>query len=160
MALPYETAREIELFLLREAKLLDGGEFEAWLALYAPQGIYWMPSQPGQTDPKGVASIIYEDHAILAIRVRRLLEARALVLTPMPRTTHLVSNIEATQDAAEQFRAEAAFVCIQYQADEQRLYSGRHTYHLVRQNGSFRIALKRVELANCDGKHAPMTIPI
>ena len=50
MTLPYETQREIELFLLREAKLLDTGEFEAWLALYAPDGIYWMPSQPGQTD--------------------------------------------------------------------------------------------------------------
>jgi benzoate/toluate 1,2-dioxygenase beta subunit len=160
MPLPYETAREVELFLFREAKLLDTGEFEAWLALYAPHGIYWMPSQMGQTDPKGVASIIYEDHAILAIRVRRLLDARALVLTPMPRTTHLISNIEVTQDTTDRFTAEAAFICIQYQGDEQRLYSGRHTHHLVRQNGSFRIALKRVELANCDGKHAPMAIPI
>ena len=53
-----------------------------------------MPSQPGQTDPLNVASIMYEDHAILSIRVQRLLEARALVLTPMPRTTHMVSNIE------------------------------------------------------------------
>src|SRR5262249_322205 len=92
--LPYETQPEIELFVLPEARLLDAGELEAWLALYAPQGGYWMPSEPDQTDPKGIASIIYEDHAILAIRVQRLLEARALVLTPMPRTTHLVSNIE------------------------------------------------------------------
>src|ERR1700690_3540370 len=117
MTLPYEIQREIELFLLREAKLLDSGEFEAWLALYAPQGIYWMPSQPGQTDPKGVASIIYEDHAILAIRVRRLLEARALVLTPMPRTTHLISNIEVTANAGGEFSAEAAIMCTEHQGD-------------------------------------------
>ncbi len=160
MTLPYETQREIELFLLREAKLLDTGEFEAWLALYAPHGIYWMPSQPGQTDAKAVASIIYEDYAILAIRVRRLLEARALVLTPMPRTTHLVSNIEVTKSAPDKFSAEAAFMCIEYQGDRQRLYSGRHTHQLIRHNGSFRIALKRVELIDCDGKHSPMTIPI
>ncbi|MGO9699094.1 MAG: aromatic-ring-hydroxylating dioxygenase subunit beta [Xanthobacteraceae bacterium] len=160
MTLPYETQREIELFLLREAKFLDAGEFEAWLALYAPQGIYWMPSQPGQTDTKGVASIIYEDYAILAIRVRRLLEARALVLTPMPRTTHLVSNIEVTKGAVDEFSAEAAFICIEHQGDQQRLYSGRHSHRLVRHNGSFRIALKRVELIDCDGKHSPMTIPI
>ena len=99
--LAYETLREIELFVLREARLLDSGEFEAWLDLYAPQGIYWMPSRPDQTDPLGVASIIYEDHAILAIRVQRLLEARALVLTPMPRTTHLVSNIEVLEGEGE-----------------------------------------------------------
>src|SRR5690606_19668980 len=73
LMLPYQTMREIELFVLNEARLLDEGEFEAWLDLYAPQGIYWMPSKPGQTDPLNVASIIYEDHAILAIRVQRLL---------------------------------------------------------------------------------------
>jgi benzoate/toluate 1,2-dioxygenase subunit beta len=160
MTLPYETQREIELFLLREAKLLDAGEFEAWLALYAPHGIYWMPSSPGQTDAKGVASIIYEDYAILAIRVRRLLEARALVLTPMPRTIHLISNIEVTANAGHEFSAEAAIMCTEHQGDRQRIYAGRHTHQLVRHNGSFRIALKRVELIDCDGKHSPMTIPI
>jgi benzoate/toluate 1,2-dioxygenase subunit beta len=160
MTLPYQTQREIELFLLREAKLLDAGEFEAWLALYAPHGIYWMPSRPGQTDAKGVASIIYEDYAILAIRVRRLLEARALVLTPMPRTIHLISNIEVTANADSEFSVEAAIMCIEYQGDRQRIYAGRHTHQLVKHNGSFRIALKRVELIDCDGKHSPMTIPI
>ena len=160
MTWPYETQRDIELFLLREAKLLDAGEFEAWLALYAPHGIYWMPSKPGQTDTKGVASIIYEDYAILAIRVRRLLEARALVLTPMPRTTHLISNIEVTAATDGEFTAEAAFICIEHQADQQRLYSGRHTHQLARHNGSFRITLKRVDLIDCDGKHSPITIPI
>ena len=161
MTLPYETQREVELFLLREAKLLDAGDFESWLSLYSPEGIYWMPSQPGQTDPKGVASIIYEDHAILAIRVRRLLEARALVLTPMPRTTHLISNIEvASGETRDKFTAEAAFICVEHQGEQQRLYSGRQVHQLVRTNGSFRIALKQVMLVDCDGRHPAMTIPI
>jgi benzoate/toluate 1,2-dioxygenase subunit beta len=160
MILPYESQREIELFLLREAKLLDAGDFESWLSLYAPQGIYWMPSQPGQSDAKTVASIIYEDHAILAIRVRRLIDARALVLTPMPRTTHLVSNIEVTSSTGDEVAAEAAFICIEHQGGQRRLYSGRQTHQLVRHGGSFRIAQKRVELLDCDGRHAPITIPI
>jgi benzoate/toluate 1,2-dioxygenase subunit beta len=158
--LPYETQREIELFVLREARLLDAGEFEAWLALYAPQGIYWMPSEPEQTDPKGVASIIYEDHAILAMRVQRLLEARALVLTPMPRTTHLVSNIEVLDGEGDDFTVATAFICVEHQGERQRLYSGRQTYQLARANGSFRIKLKRVALLNCDGTHSPMAIPL
>ncbi len=83
-----------------------------------------MPSQPGQTDPLNVASIIYEDHAILAIRVERLLEARALVLTPMPHTTHLVSNIEAERTGDNEFTACAAFMSIEHQADRQKIYSG------------------------------------
>jgi len=160
MTLPYETQREIERFILREAKLLDSGQFEGWLALYAPHGIYWMPSQPGQTDRNGVASIMYEDHAILAMRVQRLLEARALVLTPMPRTTHLISNIDVLEGALDEFTVEAAFICIEHQGERQRIYSGRHVHHLVRHDGSFRIKLKHVALADCDGTHSPMTIPI
>jgi benzoate/toluate 1,2-dioxygenase subunit beta len=158
--LDYATLRQIELFLFEEARLLDDGQFEQWLKLYEPQGIYWMPSQPGQTDPLNVASIMYEDHAILAMRVQRLLEARALVLTPMPRTTHLVGNIEAQEADDGEFDASAAFVCVEHQADNQRIYSGRHSYRLERDNGSFRIKLKRVALMNCDGVHAPMAVPL
>jgi benzoate/toluate 1,2-dioxygenase subunit beta len=157
--LGYETMREIESFILREARLLDAGKFEAWLDLYVPDGIYWMPSQPDQTDPVGVASIIYEDHPILAMRVQRLLEARALVLTPMPRTTHLLSNIEAEPDG-DDFLAEAAFICVEYKGERQQLYSGRHSFRLARRNGSLSIKMKRVSLLNCDGVHSPITIPL
>jgi benzoate/toluate 1,2-dioxygenase subunit beta len=158
--LAYETQREIEEFILEEARLLDAGAFEAWLALYAPQGIYWMPSRPDQTDPLGVASIIYEDHAILAIRVQRLLEARALVLTPMPRTVHLVGNIVAHAGESDEFEVATAFICVEHQGERQRTYAGRQRYHLARHQDTFRIRMKRVALINCDGVHAPMTIPL
>lgn len=160
--LPYEIFREIELFVLKEARLLDEGAFEAWLDLYAPQGIYWIPSKPGQTDPLNVASIIYEDHAILAIRVQRLLEARALVLTPMPRTVHMVSNIEilSGDQNSQDFEVRAAFLCTEIQGDRQRIYTGHQFHHISREDGAFRIRRKCVSLMNCDGVHAPMTIPI
>jgi len=155
-----QVQRRIEAFLFEEARLLDAGQFEDWLRLYEPQGIYWMPSQPGQIDPLNVASIVYEDHAILSIRVQRLLEARALVLTPMPRTTHLVSNIEARETGDGDFAVDAAFMCIEHQADRQRIYSGRHAYQLAACDDTFRIKLKRVSLMNSDGVHAPMAIPL
>jgi benzoate/toluate 1,2-dioxygenase beta subunit len=158
--LDYETQRRIELFLFEEARLLDAGQFKEWLKLYEPQGIYWMPSQPGQTDPLNVASLVYEDHAILSIRVQRLLEARALVLTPMPRTTHLVGNVEAQKTDEAEFNVSAAFICVEHQADTQRIYSGHHSYHLAPHNDSFRIKLKRVALMNCDGVHSPMAVPL
>jgi benzoate/toluate 1,2-dioxygenase subunit beta len=155
-----QVSQRVEKFLFEEARLLDAGQFEAWLKLYEPQGIYWMPSQPYQTDPLNVASIIYEDYEILSIRVQRLLEARALVLTPMPRTTHLVGNVEVRDQTADALIVDAAFVCVEYQADQQRMYSGRHTHHLLPADDTFRIGMKRVELANCDGTHSPMAIPL
>jgi benzoate/toluate 1,2-dioxygenase subunit beta len=158
--LDYQTQRRVELFLFEEARLLDNGQFQEWLKLYEPQGIYWMPSQPGQTDPLNVASIMYEDHAILSMRVQRLTEARALVLTPMPRTTHLLSNIEACKTEGGNFEAAAAFICVEHQADNQKIYCGRHAYQLAPYDDSFRIKLKRVALMNSDGVHTPMTVPL
>lgn len=156
--LDQQAQRRIELFLFEEARLLDAGDFKAWLELYKPQGIYWMPSQPGQTDPLNVASIIYEDHAILSIRVQRLLEARALVLTPMPTTTHIVGNIETLGHEADGFTVGAAFICVEHRAENQKVYSGRHTYQLVLDEESFRIRMKRVDLVNSGGIYTPMSI--
>jgi len=82
------------------------------------------------------------------------------VLTPMPRTTHLVSNIEVQPGEDGDYTVQAAFVCIEHQADKQRIYSGRHIYHLAPADDSFRIRLKRVDLVNCDGTHVPMAIPL
>ncbi len=158
--LDWQTQRRIELFLFEEARLLDAGQFQEWLKLYEPQGIYWIPSQPGQTDPLNVASIVYEDHAILAIRVQRLLEARALVLTPMPHTTHLIGNVEAEEAGDGGFTVSAAFVCVEHQGDRQRIYSGRHSYKLARHGDSFRIKMKRVALLNSDGVHTAMAVPL
>jgi benzoate/toluate 1,2-dioxygenase beta subunit len=156
----YDTQRRIEQFLFEEARLLDTGQFEAWLKLYEPQGIYWMPSRPDQIDALNVASIMYEDHAILSIRVQRLLEARALVLTPMPRTTHIVGNIETFAYETDCFTVGAAFLCVEHQAEKQKIYSGRQRYHLAPHDDSFRIKMKRVDLVNCDGIHSPMSIPL
>jgi benzoate/toluate 1,2-dioxygenase subunit beta len=158
MMLDHDTQRKIELFLFEEARLLDAGDFEGWLDLYKPQGIYWMPSQAGQTDPLNVASIVYEDHAILSIRVARLLEARALVLTPMPKTTHVIGNIEMLGDEADGLKVGAAFICVEHRAESQKLYSGRHTHHLVPDGETFRIKMKRVDLMNSGGTHSPMSI--
>jgi benzoate/toluate 1,2-dioxygenase subunit beta len=158
MRFDHDTQRRIERFLFEEARLLDAGDFEGWLELYKPQGIYWMPSQSGQTDPLNVASIVYEDHAILSIRVQRLLEARALVLTPMPKTTHVIGNVEARDRDADGFTVEAAFICVEHRAENQKLYSGRHTYQLVPDEESFRIKMKRVDLVNTGGTHTPMSI--
>jgi benzoate/toluate 1,2-dioxygenase subunit beta len=153
-----ELGREVERFLYDEARLLDHGRFEAWLALFAPDGIYWIPSVPGQTDPLGVPSIVYEDCAILAMRVRRLMEARALVMMPKPRTAHLVSNIELIEGRAGEINTEANFLVVESRDRRQQLFAGHVIHRLRRMAGALRIVLKRVELLDCDGVHGPISI--
>ena len=52
---------EAEAYLIAEARLLDAGRFEEWLALFAEDGFYWIPAGPGQSDPLNHLSIFYED---------------------------------------------------------------------------------------------------
>jgi benzoate/toluate 1,2-dioxygenase beta subunit len=155
-----QARRGVERFLFKEARLLDSGQFEPWLALYEPEGIYWIPSKPGQTDPVNVASIIYEDYPILSIRVQRLIEARALVLTPMPHTTHILGNIEVEAGDDGVIEAVAACLCVQYQANVQKIFSGRQSFRLRPVGDDFCIVLKRTDLLNADGTLPLISIPL
>ncbi len=155
-----ETERAIARFLFREARMLDAGQFEEWLELFAPDGTYWVPSRPGQTDRKGVASIVYEDRNILAMRVRRLVQGRAHVLAPAPRTTHLVSNIEITAADPAAFVAESALLVAEYRDGDRRIFAGRCRHALRLIDGALRIAEKRVDLIDCDAVLGAMTIPL
>ena len=151
---------EATRLLYREARLLDEGRFEEWLELFTPDGVYWVPSRRGQSDPRGVASIIYEDRAILALRVERLAQARAHALSPMPRTTHLVTNIELLEAADDHSAAGigCALIVVEHRNDRQRIYSGHGRYMLRRTDGVLRIASKRVDLVDCDAIQAPISI--
>ncbi len=60
-AVEQDLRAEAEAFLVAEARLLDSGRFEEWLALFAEDGFYWIPAAPGQSDPLNHLSILYED---------------------------------------------------------------------------------------------------
>ena len=42
---------EFRRLLEREARLLDQLRYDDWLALYAPECVYWVPSTPNAGDP-------------------------------------------------------------------------------------------------------------
>src|SRR5262245_26043059 len=59
-------------FVIREARLIDQHRLDEWLDLFTDDGIYWMPLEWGQTDPRLTASLMYEDKLLLTIRIERL----------------------------------------------------------------------------------------
>src|SRR6516225_3221331 len=82
-----------ERFLLHEARLLDEGKFDDWLALFTPDGWYWVPSEPDQDNPHDTVSLIYDDRRLLETRVRRLASPRIYSQEPRSRTSRIVSNV-------------------------------------------------------------------
>jgi 3-phenylpropionate/cinnamic acid dioxygenase small subunit len=139
-------------FVLREARLLDEQRFDDWTALFTEDGHYWMPVEPGQTDPRLTTSLLYEDKLLLRIRAERLKGARTFSQKPRSRSHHLLQTpqVDRRDDAANEFVTWTAMHYVETRRDEQSLYAAWATHHLTVLDGALRIRLKRVDLVNCD----------
>ncbi len=151
-------ARELEQFLFEEAALLDAGRFEDWLACFAADGRYWVPAEPGAEDPDQSLSIFDEDRALLAVRVDRLRLPNAYAFEPPARTAHAVSNIQCWRDGAT-YVIRSKLLMAEYRNETRRYFAATVTHRLVRDAGALRIALKRVDLIDCDATHEFMAVP-
>lgn len=147
----------LERFLFREARLLDERRFEEWQALFADEGIYWIPATPGQTDPVGEVSIAYENSLLLDVRVRRLMHAENYADQPKARARRVIGNITFEDDAPLTVRSN--FTLVDFQGDEQRVFAGEYVHELLPAGDSFLISLKRVNLLNCDAPMGAIVVP-
>jgi 3-phenylpropionate/cinnamic acid dioxygenase small subunit len=143
-----------------EARLLDEGRFDQWLDLFADDGWYWMPLAPGQTDPKLHTSLLYEDKLLLKIRIERLKGARTYSQQPASRCHHLLQlpSVELPDAGAGRAVTRTAFHYVETRSDEQALYAGWATHEWVQRGDAVKIALKRVDLVNCDAAHGNMQL--
>lgn len=152
--------REIEGFLFRECALIDDGRYDDWVNLFCEDGVYWVPSQPDQSNPADTASLIHESVTLLRARARRLRHDNAFANIPPIRTRHVIGNVvvlERNADAA--CRVTANFVMLDFRADSQRSFAGAYDYRLRRVGDEWRIASKRVDLLNCDAPHGALLVP-
>jgi 3-phenylpropionate/cinnamic acid dioxygenase small subunit len=151
--------RGCELFLLREARLLDDGNFGEWLELFTPEAWYWVPSEPGQTDRFETVSLINDDRRLLETRVRRLASPRMYSQEPRSRTSRIVTNVTIEEAATNFCTVRSKFLMIEYRREQQRIFGGTALHGLVRAGSGIMIAWKRVDLINCDAPLDGITIP-
>ncbi|MPY86213.1 MAG: hypothetical protein GEV00_23985, partial [Actinophytocola sp.] len=91
---PALSSEEASTFLLREARLLDELRLDEWLALFAPDSLYWVPiAEPDDGGPARNTSLIRDGDVRRQERVFRLLSTPLPSQTPPSRTLHLISNV-------------------------------------------------------------------
>jgi ethylbenzene dioxygenase subunit beta len=149
----------IEPFLLREARLLDERRFSEWLDLFDEDGVYWIPTQPGQASPQEALSIVYEPRPLLAVRVERLSRAEMHVQSPPSRTVHHLSAIEVHEEKSD-IVARSALVMAEWRAGESRWLAARVQHRLRRSAQGLRIVLKRVDLIDSEAPHRAIAVPL
>lgn len=115
MGLPPLARMAAEDFLIREARLLDEGRFEAWLGLFTADGTYRVPGGDGgdwgygqaegvdAQDPDAAGGwgpagyglpLIDDDRATLEDRILRLRSPATHSQSPPSRTLHVVGGVE------------------------------------------------------------------
>ena len=110
----------ITQFLYREARSLDDKQWDDWLALYAPDVEFWMPSWDDDDrlteDPQQEISLIWYGHkGGLEDRVFRIRTERSSATSlPEPRTSHNIATSRSWSRAAKNARLRFNWVTFSY----------------------------------------------
>jgi benzoate/toluate 1,2-dioxygenase beta subunit len=134
-----------------EARLLDQLRFDEWLAMYAAECIYWVPGTPEAGDPRREIAISFDDRRRMEDRIFRLRTGYAWSQAPRSRTVRMISNVEVfatTADAVRMLRSN--FLISEFRVDGTRFLSGWCGHRVVREGGRWLIAVRQVNLIDCD----------
>jgi 3-phenylpropionate/cinnamic acid dioxygenase small subunit len=141
--------REVEQVLYRQAELLDGKHWQAWIDLFDDAGVYWMPVLREQTEWEGSPSIFAEDKPMMEIRKGRVSHPNAWSQAPLWETNHLVSHVAIEAIDGTTLQVRSRFHMMELRRDTVRHFGGSYRHTLVRDaGGALRIKLQRVDLFN------------
>ena len=142
---------EFRRLVEREARLLDQIRYDDWLAMYAAECVYWVPSTPHAGDPRREIAVMFDDRRRLEDRVYRLRTGFAWSQAPQSRTARLITNVEVfatARDDAHMLRSN--FLISEFWDRETRTLTGWAGHRVVRSDGGWKIAAKQVNLLECD----------
>lgn len=154
-----ELQRAVEQFLYQEARLLDERRFDEWLALWTPDGRYWVPRHHDQANPFEQISLFWEDRMLRETRVLRITNERNWSQQPVTRTARLVGAVQIDGlDAAGHLIVASSVQISEYRLESRQL--GARMLHklAVQPDGSFLMQLKRINLFNADSAFSNLEV--
>ena len=154
--------REIERYLIHEARLLDERRFREWLELFTEDVRYWMPVRSNrlsegagegweiEKELSGDHEVAFfnDDMAMLQRRVARFESGMAWSENPPSRTRHLVTNIEVEADAdAPEYLVRSYFMVYQSRLETKvSIYAGERIDVLRRIGEALKISRRKIIL--------------
>jgi 3-phenylpropionate/cinnamic acid dioxygenase small subunit len=151
-------------FLYREARLLDAWDFRAWQQLLTDDVVYWVPLNATDTDPQDHLAIVYDDRQRLETRIWRLCESGFNhSQEPRAATVRYLTNIECDAGDDAEFVVRCNLLLHEYRSGAQRrdvvpaAYSAHCEYRLRAEDGTWKIAFKKVALLAMNAPLPPLT---
>ena len=139
------------LLIEKEARLLDQLRFDEWVAMYAPECVYWVPGTPQAGDPRREIAISFDDRRRMEDRIYRLRTGYAWSQAPKSRTVRMVSNVEvfAARDSAARM-VRSNYLISEFRVDGTRYLSGWCGHRFIQRGLRWEIEVRQVNLIDCD----------
>jgi 3-phenylpropionate/cinnamic acid dioxygenase small subunit len=143
---------EVADWLYREARLLDTGDFEAWLALMSKDISYEMPTRSAVLPQQGTGfepefGLFSENHSSLAARVKRLQTDQAWAEQPRSRTRHFVANVLVDCDNQGDLHVSSSLLLTRIRSNRPlELFSGERRDVLRKQGGILKLVHRQILL--------------
>jgi len=145
---------EVEQFLYRQSELLDTKQWQKWVDLFTPDGIYWMPPDAGYQTWEGQPAIFAEDKNLMTVRMLRVLHPDAWSQRPLWETNHVVSNVSVRKAHKNgDVEVTSRFHMMELRRDDVRHFAGSYTHHLKKTKSSYKIKLQRVDMTNAQAAY-------
>jgi 3-phenylpropionate/cinnamic acid dioxygenase small subunit len=139
---------QVEQFLFYQSELLDQKQWAAYIGLFAPEGVYWMPVTPDQTEWLDSPSIFAEDRHMMEIRMGRVQHPNAWSQAPQWGTSHVIGNVVIESAGESEVVVRSRFQMVELRRDQLRHFAGTYRHTLARKGDDFKIVLQRVDLLN------------
>jgi len=145
---------DAEQLLYRQAALLDDRQWQDWIDLFTPDGVYWMPPDASYKTWDGQPAIFAEDRNLMTVRMRRVLHPDAWSQKPLWGTNHVVSNVIVDKTAKNgDLVLRSRFHMMELRRDDVRHFAGQYTHHLKKTKSGYRIKLQRVDMVNAQAAY-------
>ena len=146
--------REVEQFLYRQAELLDTKQWQPWIDLFTPDGVYWMPPEPSSQTWEGQPAIFAEDKNLMTVRMKRVLHPDAWSQRPLWETNHVVSNVVIRKvSKTGDVEVTSRFHMMELRRDDVRHFAGSYRHQLKKTKDGYRIELQRVDMTNAQAAY-------
>jgi 3-phenylpropionate/cinnamic acid dioxygenase small subunit len=145
---------DVEQFLYRQSELLDSKQWQKWIDLFAPDGIYWMPPDASYKTWDGQPAIFAEDRNLMTVRMLRVLHPDAWSQRPLWETNHVVSNVVIRKIAKNgDVEVTSRFHMMELRRDDVRHFAGSYFHKLKKIGNGYTIKLQRVDMTNAQAAY-------
>ncbi|WP_318167865.1 aromatic-ring-hydroxylating dioxygenase subunit beta [Roseobacter sp.] len=141
---------DVTEFLWHEADLLDAREYQAWLALWDPEGLYIMPIGGGD-DYANQLNLCHDNDKMRRMRVDRFERGFSISSAPPAVTVRTISRIVIDSTKGDEIKVRAAEHLVEDKFGRQRIWAGNAFYTLIKTKDGFKLHQKVVRLLNSDG---------